>query len=324
MTALWHIVVVLLACVVIAKGADWLVEAAARIAKRFGVSELVVGLTVVAFGTSAPEFAVSIMSAVDGKPVIAFGNVVGSNVFNLGFILGGCAAVRAIQTKPTLVYRDGGLLFLTTCFLLLAMWDRRLAPWEGGLMLATLVGYLGYLAWKREPPEDEVPEGDPTWMDFPLLGIGLILVVGASHFLVDSSVELARMAGLSDRIIAETLIAAGTSLPEFATSMAAVVKGRYGIGAGNLIGSDLFNMLGVLGLAGTLELFTGHPLVIGPDGYQTTAVLAGMVLLVVIFMRTGWAVRRWEGAALVLLNLGRWTYDIVAHAGDGVAGIPPH
>lgn len=310
-----HIGIVLLACLAIGKGADWLVDSAARIAKRLGISELVIGLTVIAFGTSAPEFAVSILAAFQGKPVIAFGNVVGSNVFNLGFILGGCAAVRAIATKPTLVYRDAGLLWAATGFLLFALWDLTLDPWEGILMGSTLVCYLAHLFIRREPPEDDVPEGDPNWFDFPLLGLSLIIVIGASHFLVNSSVFLARAAGLSDRIIAETLIAAGTSLPEFAASMAAVLKGRYGMSAGNLIGSDLFNMLGVLGVAGSLELVTGAPLQIQPGGYTTTIVLFGMVTLVVILMRTGWTLSRREGLLLVGLNLFRWIYDIAVHGG---------
>ncbi|MHC5020550.1 MAG: calcium/sodium antiporter [Planctomycetota bacterium] len=249
MVYLFHALILVVSCIAIAKGADWLVESAARMAKKFGISELVIGLTVVAFGTSAPEFAVSVGQALQDKPEIALGNVIGSNVFNLGFILGGCAAVRAIITTPTMVYRDGGLLVAATAFIAIAMYDGALDRWEGIVMMCALVAYLLYLWKKRAPLDDEeLPDEPASWIDPVLFVVGVTGVVGGAHFLVESAIFFAHEFGVSEWVISVTIVAAGTSLPEFATSMAAIIKGRYGISAGNLIGSDLFNLLGVLGL----------------------------------------------------------------------------
>jgi cation:H+ antiporter len=179
MLYLLHILILVVSCLAIAKGADWLVESAARIAKKFGISELVIGLTVVAFGTSAPEFAVSVGQAVQGNSTIALGNVIGSNVFNLGFILGGCAAVRAIITTPTMVYRDGGLLIAATSFIAIAMYDGELSRIEGVIMMVALASYLFYLWKKRAALDDEeLPDEPATWVDPILFGVGPLLRQG--------------------------------------------------------------------------------------------------------------------------------------------------
>jgi cation:H+ antiporter len=286
-------------------GAVWVVESAARLARRLGMSELVIGLTVVAVGTSAPEFAVTISAALRGQADISVGNVVGSNIFNLGFILGGVALVRAMNTSRTLVWRDGMMLIGVTFLLLTFLWDLTLSRWEGLLLIFLLVGYLLYLIYKREAVDaDEIPAGDFQWRDLPRLLAGIVLIGVSGHFLVDSASSLARFIGLSEWVIGVTIVAAGTSTPEMATSLIAVLRGHYGISAGNLIGSDLFNLLGVLGLAALLR-----PLTVDAGAYGSLMLLSTLVILVVIMMRTGWKISRPEGAFLVIVNLLRWMND---------------
>ncbi|HRQ24253.1 MAG TPA: sodium:calcium antiporter [Anaerolineales bacterium] len=285
-------------------GAVWVVEAASRIAKRLGVSELIIGLTVVAMGTSAPEFAVTVGAALKGQGDISIGNVVGSNIFNLGFILGGVAMVRAITTTRSLVYRDGIVMIGITFLLLFFLRDLTMERWEGAVLFLLLFIYIGYLIYSREPAGEELPEGDFQWLDIPRLLAGLALIVTSGHYLVESASSLARAFGVSEWVIGVTIVAAGTSAPELVTSLIAVLRGHYGISAGNLIGSDIFNLLGVLGLAAILR-----PMSIDPSAYSSLYILSGMVILVVIMMRTGWKLSRWEGGILVLINIARWIAD---------------
>ncbi len=289
-------------------GAVWLVEAAARIAKRFGMSELMIGLTVVALGTSAPEFAVTVGAALKGQSDISVGNVVGSNIFNLGFTLGGIALIRSISTTRTLVLRDGGMLIGAALLLLFFLRDLTMARWEGVVLMGTLVAYIGLLIYRRQPSEEEVPAGEMRWHDILRLVAGIGVVVVSGHYLVESASSLARAWGLSEWVIGVTIVAAGTSTPELATSLVALLRGRHGISAGNLIGSDLFNLLGVLGLAAGLR-----PMTVDSSGYGSLVLLLGMVVLVVVMMRTGWRISRVEGAVLVLINLGRWLVDFGAY-----------
>jgi len=271
------------------------------------MSDLAIGLTIVAMGTSAPEFAVTINAAIKGLPDISVSNVVGSNIFNLGFILGGCAIIRNIETTPVLVWRDGlfllGVSFILTLFLV----DLTLTPQEGLTLFATLVVYIGYLFWKKAPAHEKAPGGNATWKDIPIFALGIIAMAAGGHVLVWSAVSLARAFDISEWVIGVTIVAAGTSAPEFATSLVAALKGRYGISAGNLIGSDLYNLLGVLGLAGMVR-----PLTIDAAGLESLHILVAMVLLVVVFMRTGFRVSRLEGFFLVGLNLIRWIFDFSA------------
>lgn len=303
--------VVLATIVVISLGASWVVEAAARIAKRLGISELIIGLTVVAFGTSAPEFAVTIVAATRNQGDISIGNIVGSNIFNLGFILGGCALVRAIPISRALLRRDGTVLGIITVVLFgLVGWDLRLDWYDGILLFAGLLVYLAFLFKQRrdgvdtEDDEGPVEASESLARDGFLLVAGLVLVVGGSHMLVEGATAIARSFGISDWVIAVTVVAAGTSAPEFATSLAAVIKGKYAISAGNLVGSDIFNLLGVLGLAGML-----NNMAVDSAARTSLAALCGMVFLVLIFMRTGWKVSRIEGLLLVLVAVARWGLD---------------
>ncbi|MFO8101486.1 MAG: calcium/sodium antiporter [Dehalococcoidia bacterium] len=296
-------VVVILACMAfIGLGAVWLVDSAARVARRLGVSELVVGLTIVAFGTSAPEFGVTILAAIRGMSDISVGNIVGSNIFNLGLILGGTAIVRSLGTSKTLVRRDGVFLFFGSVLLIILLWNLSLNRIEGAVLFTLLIGYVGYLYWKKEPIELEKPVGEFRRRDILFLLLGVGLVVGSSHFMVDRSVHLAKIIGISEWVIGATIVAAGTSMPEFATSLVAALRGRAGMSVGNLIGSDTFNLFGVLGLAAIL----GDLPDVDIEARSNLIALAGMVLMVLIFMRTGWRITRKEGIVLVVVGVVRW------------------
>jgi cation:H+ antiporter len=287
-------------------GGTWIVSAAARIARRLGMSELVIGLTIVAIGTSAPEFAVTVVAALEGKSDISVGNVVGSNIFNLGFILGGVALVSAIPTSRKLVMRDAGMLVAATLLLLIFLEDLRMAAWEGGVLLLLLVAYMGYLLYKRDPADasEEIPTGTFRPSDIPQLLAGIALIVTSGHFLVESASEIARTIGLSEWVIGVTIVAAGTSAPELATSLVGALRGRHGLSIGNLIGSDIFNLLGVLGLAAVL-----HPMTVAASAYGSIWLLGGLVVTVAVLMRTRWQLSRWEGGLLVLANSVRWVFD---------------
>jgi cation:H+ antiporter len=304
MNLVFNFLLTVLSVVLLWKGSHWLIDSAVRIARKFQMSDLVIGLTIVAMGTSAPEFAVTINAALRGLPDISVSNVVGSNIFNLGFILGGCAAIREIKTTPSLVWRDGIFLLCVSSLLVFMLKDLTLSSKEGIALLTCLILYLAFLVRKKVPLEEMEPGEEASWRDIIYFLIGLAAIVGGGHLLVHSAVALATAFGISDWVIGVTIVAAGTSAPEFATSLVAALKGRYGISAGNLIGSDLYNLLGVLGLAGTLR-----PLTINHAGLGSLYILVGMVLLAVVFMRTGFRVSRMEGFTLIGVSLIRWVHD---------------
>lgn len=308
----------LLSIILLWKGSDWVVTSASNIAHSLGVSDLVIGLTIVALGTSAPEFAVTISAVLSGKADISVSNVVGSNIFNLGFILGGTASVYAIATTPKVVYRDGFFLIFVTILLSFFLFGRTIIEpsthvsgamtrLEGGILLLLFICYLAMLFIKKEDLAEEIEHQSLSPKDGVLLVAGLASVVYGGHLLVESASSMARYFGVSDWVIGVTIVAAGTSAPELATSIMALIKGKHSMAIGNLIGSDLFNLLGVLGLAAVIK----HPLLVSAEAKSSMYMLIGMVILVVIFMRTGWKVSRWQGAFLVLINLVRWIYDFM-------------
>lgn len=308
--------IVLVTFLGIAVGAKYVVDSAVSLAHRMGVSELVVGLTVVALGTSAPEFGVTLVAAFENQSSISVGNIVGSNIFNLGFILGSAALYRAISTDSLLVWRDALVLVGATVVLyLLVALDLRLGTLDGVILLTLLAGYL-VLVWKgrRNGASVSIPApgevGQPSarpWRDGSLLVFGLVLVGVASHFLIGSATALARSFGVSDWVIGVTVVAAGTSVPELATTLAGVARGHTALSAGNVIGSDIFNILGVLGVAGVL-----HPMPLAPAARMSLLALAAMVMVVFVMMRTGWRVSRVEGFTLLALGALRWALDFAS------------
>ncbi|QGY38869.1 calcium/sodium antiporter [Pseudodesulfovibrio cashew] len=291
-------------------GANWIVTSAALIARKFNVSELVIGLTIVALGTSAPEFLVTVDAALRGHNDISLSNVVGSNIFNLGFILGMMAMIKPLVSNRTIVYRDGLLLFLTTACILAVAFTGELGRIFGGALLALLIGYLLYLGMKRENVgDDELDDLDgkeANWLHALLLLGGFTAIAGGGHLMVTAATSIAAKLGVSSWVIGVTIVAAGTSLPELVTCLAASLRGKNEMLLGNLIGSDFFNFAGVLGLTCLLK-----PLPVSHEALSGLMVLVAMVGLVLILLRTGWRVSRWEGALLVAINLARWSRDFM-------------
>lgn len=305
-----QVLVFLLAAFLLWYGANWIVTSASLIARKYNVPELVIGLTIVAFGTSAPEFLVTINAAMRGQEAISLSNVVGSNIFNLGFILGIMAMIKPLPTGRKIIYRDGMLLFACTAVILLVSFTGQLGRLFGVGLVALLVGYLVWLARLKESPgEDELeelPERDARWYDWLLLLLGFGAIAVGGHLMVSAATTIATMLGVSTWVIGVTIVAAGTSLPEMVTCLAASVKGKNEMLLGNLIGSDFFNFAGVLGLTCLIR-----PLGVSEEARSSLIVLVGMVGLVLILLRTGWKVRRWEGALLVGINLLRWANDFM-------------
>lgn len=263
-------------------------------------------MTVVAFATSAPEFAVSVSASLKGESAISVGNVVGSNIFNLGFILGLVALYSSVKINRLLLYRDGFLLIGTGLILLVFFRDLVLTWQEGTLLLVTLVLYTFVLLKQKADADEVIPEGTFKWYDVIKLIIGISIVIASAHFFVNSAAAVARSIGISEWLIGITIVAAGTSTPELATSLVAVAKGKHGISIGNLIGSDLFNMLGVLGTASVLR-----PLSIDQSDYFSLIFLAATLIILFIFMRTGWKLSKREGVLLLLIAIARWVSDFL-------------
>jgi len=288
-------------------GARLLVDGASALAARLGVSSLVIGLTVVALGTSMPEFAVTTEAALVGRGDIAVGNVVGSNVFNLGFVLGTTALLGTLDRTRRLVHRDGFALILASVALLVVLRDGHLSRLEGGLFLAGLIIYLlvlirsGSVATVAEPTAPT----NPT-VDAGRLLAGLLLVIVSARLLIDSASTIAAAAGVSEWAIGVTVVAAGTSTPELVTALVAARRGQSGLSVGSLLGSDLFNILGVLGLAGVLQ-----PLAVSAEATQSVVWLLGTVVLVVALLWTGRQLTRLEGAVLLVLAGVRWIVNLV-------------
>ncbi|MBH09446.1 MAG: conjugal transfer protein TraR [Candidatus Marinimicrobia bacterium] len=306
-------IIVIVSILMLWKGADWLVDSSAEIAHSLKISDLIIGLTVVAFGTSAPEFAVTISAAVSGQSQISIGNVIGSNIFNLGFILGGTALIRPISTSPKIFNRDGLFLLISTTIIFFMFFgfdgwtpDDNYSIIEGSFLFLLLISYIIFLFIKKDLVEEVHPH-NATWKTYILFIIGLISIVAGGHLMVTHASNIARYWGVSDWIIAVTIVAAGTSAPELATSITAAIKGRHGIALGNLIGSDLFNLLGVLGLAGII-----NPTIIQEEIYMSVFNLIMMVGLVLFMIRTNWQISRIQGGTLVLINLIRWYFDFAS------------
>jgi len=299
------VVFVILALGLLWKGSDWLVESSVALASRLGIPQLIIGLTVVALGTSAPEFVVTIGAAMKGQEAISISNVIGSNIFNLGFIMGGVALFSAIEIPDKLVRRDGVIMTLMTLGLFLILLDGRFGRIEGVLLFAGFIGYLTLLFFEKREVDLELSYKNSALMDTGILIGGMAMVVIGGSLLREGAVGIARAAGLSEWVIGATVVAIGTSAPEFAASMVAGIKGHHGVSVGNLVGSCIFNGLGVLGVAGMLR-----PMAVSPVAWQSTGLLLVLVVVAVILLKTQKRLTRIEGGVLVLLSLAIYVVQL--------------
>jgi cation:H+ antiporter len=285
MEMLIQILVLAVGFTMLVKGADWFVDGAAGIAAKFGIPPLVIGLTIVAMGTSAPEAAVSITSAIKGNAGITVGNVVGSNIMNILVILGIASLIAPIAVqKSTVKVEIPFMLFVTGLLLLLGYSGNKIGFFEGVVLWVAFLAYLGYLLWsaKKNPAEAEEERLRPVWKLLLLVAVGMGLILWGSDLAVDAASAIAKMLGMSDRLIGLTIVALGTSLPELVTSVAASRKGEADIAIGNIVGSNIFNILFV---AGTTALIT--PVAFEPGFVIDTliAVAAGVLLWVCVFRK---------------------------------------
>jgi len=304
-----HIVLFAAGLVALYYGAEWLVRGAARLARGFGVSPLVVGLTVVAFGTSSPELVVSVLAALRGQADVAMGNVVGSNILNIALILGLAALVRPLQAQMRLIVRETPIMIAAGVLLLFLGRDGAVGRPDGVLCLAGLAAYIAFVLRTArrerveiqqefaefERAEEMEPAGRGRARAALLVVAGLAGLAIGARLLVDASLFFARALGVSELLISVTIVALGTSLPELATSVLAAWRNEADIAVGNIVGSNIFNTLGILGLAGLL-----HPVGMNPGllRLEVPVMLAVSILLAPI-LATGLRIGRIEGALLV-------------------------
>ncbi len=310
--------------IVLGIAANYLVHSSVKIAKLLKVSEMFIGLTIVAWGTSAPEVAVSAVAALDGKGALSVGNVIGSNIFNLGFILGIVALIAPQAIKKKMVYRDGTVLFVATLTVLTFVWDGHVTIIEGLIMLGLLIGYASYLFIKKDIPAEELEEIEASknpngksvkniGLQFFVFGISLYILVKASEYTVSAATDIALTFGISEWAIGATIVAAGTSLPEVATSVIATIKRKFDLSVGNVIGSDIFNALGIIGISAVLAplQLTSTNTVFGlPDYLFSQVLLVLTIVVILIFMRTKWTLSRFEGGVLLVTAASRMAYEI--------------
>lgn len=298
-------------------GAGWLVKGSTEIALKAKISDLVIGLTIVAFGTSAPELVVSINASLSGQGDISIGNIVGSNVFNIAAILGISAAIYPMQAKRQLTRIDIPILIVASILLTVFLWDGNLSRLEGILFLAGIISYTLFSLYFSRKYEKKVEEKigelekqpDPWYIDLLYIAGGLVVLIFASQMLVDNSVSIARNVGLSETVIGLTLVAAGTSLPELATSIVAALKKNTDIALGNIVGSNLFNILAIAGTTATIHPITGSSI-----NYIDLLVMLVLTILLLPLARSGMKISRVEGWVLVvsyLTYMGWLLHDLV-------------
>ena len=277
-------------------GADKLTEGASALARRLNVPEIIIGLTIVAAGTSAPELFVSLVSALNGTPDMAVGNVVGSNTMNAMLIVGAAALVAPMVISPSTVKKDIPCSVLASILLAVLAFDGFLGRFDGIVLLLGFAAFMAYtLVQSKAGKDDVVKESSPVWKNILFIVFGLAGLVVGSNLFVDSASDVALSLGISEAVVGLTIVAGGTSLPELATSVVAARKGQSAIAIGNVIGSNVFNILLILGLTSAIT-----PLEI--EGITTIdmAVMLLSVALIWLFSRTRYTVERWEGAALLL------------------------
>ena len=314
-----------LGLVLLVAGADLLVRGAARLGLRFGLSPLVIGLTIVAFGTSSPELAVSVGAGLAGQADMAVGNIVGSNIFNVLAVLGISALIAPLLVQQQLVRFDVPLAIGSSLLFFVMALDGRIGLADGLLLTAGIVAYTVFAIRQSRREGTEVQAeyeqeygGASHWLDrlpvlLALIAVGLALLVLGAAWLVDSAVGIARALGVSEVIIALTIVAAGTSLPELATSIVAALRGERDIAVGNVIGSGLFNLLAIGGIAAVV---TAGGLVVAPAvlNFDLPVMIAAAFACLPIFAN-GFSIARWEGGLFLSYYAVYVAYLILAATG---------
>ena len=279
-------------------GADRLTDGASALARRFGVPEMVIGLTIVACGTSMPEFFVSLMSALNGTSDMAVGNVLGSNIMNTMLIVGCAAVVAPMVISPSTVRKDIPFAIGASILLLLLCTDAAISRLDGIILLVGFALFMAYTLWQAKGDKTEdtgsAKQQNP-WLSLGYIVLGLAGLVFGSNLFVSSASNVATTLGVSQSVIGLTIVAGGTSLPELATSVVAARKGQSAIAIGNVIGSNVFNILLILGATAAI-----NPLQLEGITLVDMGVMLGSIFLVWLFSFTRYTVERWEGAVLLV------------------------
>ena len=302
-------------------GAEWLVGGGSKTAKKLGISPLIIGLTLVAYGTSAPELVVSVDSALAGQGGISIGNVVGSNICNIALILGLCAIITPLTVNRAMLKSDVPVMALTAvAFCLIYWWQDGINRLGGAILFAGFVLYNAkvIIGAKKEaalnrsvetaPEEDGDKAEKPLYLYLLLAALGLVVLVLGSKAFLKGAIEIAKLTGLSETVIGLTIVAVGTSLPELATSVVAAIKGERDIAIGNVVGSNIFNILLIMGVAPLITPLTGANI----QPMDLIALLATTFLLIP-FMITGFRLNRAEGVILLAMY-GAYTAWLISCA----------
>jgi len=311
-------------------GAEWLVRGSANLARSLGISAVVVGLTVVAFGTSAPELVVSVISSLQDKSMIAVGNVVGSNICNIALVLGSAATLMPITADRSVVRRDIPLMLAISIYLLLLSLDSTITRLEGATLFAGVIAYtvFNYYISIRENRRDGMADSggtEPTaaaevaevqavtsrFRQIVLIIAGIAGVVIGADTMIDSAVAIMKSFGVSEKFVGLTVVAFGTSLPELATSVVAAMKKQMDISIGNLVGSNVFNILSVIGAAGLVRPIPIHGGFVESGLIVDYAVMMGICILPWIMMYRAYTVKRWGGLLLLCCYAGYLVYLVI-------------
>ena len=305
-----QILLLVVGFVLLVKGADWFVEGAASIADKFGIPQIVIGLTIVAMGTSAPEAAVSISAALKGSAEITIGNVVGSNILNVLIILGLTAVICKVSVqKTTIFYEIPMVIGVTVLMVVLGLLNNVIGRLEGLILLGCMVVYLLYLLRlaKRgasyDETLDEVAERSSMGRLIMLVIVGVAAIVWGSDIAVNAATAIARIFGMSERFIGLTIVALGTSLPELVTSVTAAMKGNSDIAVGNIVGSNLFNIMFVVGLTAVIT-----PVVYSSAFFVDSIVAVGAVVLLLLCVFREKMLTRKHGAIMLACYAGYFVY----------------
>lgn len=284
-------------------GAEGLVRGSSSLARRIGISPLIIGLTLVAYGTSAPELVVSLQAAASGNPDIALGNIVGSNISNIGLILGGAALVSPIRAQAQILRLDVPFMIGVSALLVGLIWDQVVGRLNGIVLVLGAIGYTLLCIWGSWDEEQTnvleefelgVPDQGPLWRDVLFSAGGLGLLVLGARILVSGAITVAEALNLSKAVIGLTVVAVGTSLPELATSFVAAWRGQSDLALGNVVGSNIFNILGILGLTACI-----HPVNASGLSWIDAGAMLAFALVTLPFLWTDYSFSRWEGAVLV-------------------------
>jgi cation:H+ antiporter len=315
---IFQLLLLLLGFLALYFGADWMVRGAARLQGSLGLSPIVIGLTVVSLGTSAPEMVVAVLATLQGSGDLAVGNVLGSNLANIGLILGATALVRPLIVADRVVKREVPIMILITLVLLPLLYDGVLSRLDGCFLAGLLALYLAYVFHRgRKAPgrliteyaqlarEARIRKGKTILLDMGLLVVGAFGLLIGGKAIVQSAVYLAGELQVSELIVGLTVVAIGTSLPELATSLIAAIRDQTDIAVGNVIGSNIFNIAGVLGVAGAVRPISVAPSVMDAE-FPAVLALSVLMLLIPIFplARGKYGIRRWKGALLLGAYVG--------------------